>query len=473
MALPVALLSMIASMALAGAAVIASVDVQEGTKHDSGSKSAIAAADAGVNVATMRLSRYANKLTSAEPCLKDSGGILVTTGPPANGCCPPITGIVGSATYSYRVSRADLPCGTYDLCIVSTGMLGGVSRRIEMTFNESSLENGGTTGGGTDKEGGTGGGSFEGLVGQDGIEVGGSADIRVGIGTNGEILGSNKGSIVCGDMRVGVGKKKPEVPQCSNYEVTYGNSTLPSVTSFMPSNIASPTYNSNARITTCSKGLPVGCQTDGYTGNWKSKPPFNPSTRTITLEGNSALTVTGGDYWICALKFKGSSELIMGAGATVRFFFDTPENCGLPSGSTQIDLGGSNRITATGYQPDLKNFDMPGFYLLGSTSRETRVNLGGNNGTNEVIIYGPNTNIELSGSATYKGLLAGKWIKVTGSATVEEDAGFELPPELQPPPKDPSDGEPSQTPGDRLYAAQSYVECTGVPSELEAPNASC
>jgi Tfp pilus assembly protein PilX len=471
MALPVALLSMISSMALAGAAVIATVDVQRGTKHDSGSKSAIAAADAGVNMATMRLSRYANKLTSTEPCLAESGGTLVTSGSPANGWCGPIQGSIGAASYSYWVSRADLPCGTYDLCIVSTGTLDGVSRRIEMTYNESSLQNGGSTGDGTDKEGGSGGGSFEGLLGQDGIEVTGSADLRVGIGTNGEIIGHNKGSIVCGDMRVGIGKKKPEVQQCSNYDVTYGNSNLPPVSSFMPSNIA--TNNSNARITTCSKGLPVGCQTDGYTGSWTSKPPFGPKTRAISLEGHNALTVTGGDYWLCSLKFKGNSELIMGAGATVRFFFDTPENCGLPPGSTQIDLGGSNRITATGYQPDLKNFKMPGFYLLGSTTMETKVNLGGNNGSNEVIVYGPNTNIELSGSATYKGLVAGKWIKVTGSATVEEDAGFELPPELQPPAKDPTDGGGEQTPGDRFYTAQSYVECTGLPTGLEAPNVNC
>jgi hypothetical protein len=472
MALPVALFAMIASMALAGAAVMASVDVQRGTKHDSGSKSAIAAADAGVSVATMRLSRYANKLTPAEPCLEESGGTLVTSAAPASGWCPKITGTVGNATYAYQVSRADLPCGTYDLCIVSTGILAGVSRRIEMTFNESGLQGGGgdqTTDG---EQASSGGGSFEGLVGQDGIEVTGSANLEVGVGTNGEILGHNHGSLVCGDMRVGVGKKKPEVPQCSNYKVTYGNSDLPPVSSFMPSNIA--TVNSNAKITTCSnQKLPVGCQTDGYTGSWTQKPPFNPGTRAISLEGNNALTVTGGDYWICTLKLKGNSELIMGAGAKVRFFFDTPEKCNLPSGSTQIDLGGSNRITATGYQPDFKHFDMPGFYLLGSTSRETKVNLGGNNATNEVVIYGPNTNIELSGSATYKGLIAGKWITVTGSATVEEDAGYELPPELQPPSKEVVEEDENGTPGDRFYTAQSYVECIGVPTALEEPNASC
>ena len=54
MALPTALFAMIASMALASAAVISSVDVQQGTDRDHDSKKAIAAADAGANIALLR-----------------------------------------------------------------------------------------------------------------------------------------------------------------------------------------------------------------------------------------------------------------------------------------------------------------------------------------------------------------------------------------------------------------------------------
>ena len=57
MALPVAMLATVASLGLAGAAVMSTVDVQQGTKRDGGSKSAIAAADAGASLARLRLNR--------------------------------------------------------------------------------------------------------------------------------------------------------------------------------------------------------------------------------------------------------------------------------------------------------------------------------------------------------------------------------------------------------------------------------
>jgi hypothetical protein len=468
MALPTVLFAMMASMGLAGAAVVASVDVQEGTKRDSSTKSAIAAADAGANIATMRLARYSKTLATNQ-CVGESGGVLVATKAVTTGgqlWCPPVSGTVGRGSYTYWVSPAGAACGEYALCVVSVGTVEGASRRIETTFNESSLENGGGTTTEGEDEGGGGGGSFEGLIGQDKIEITGSADIRVGVGTNGEVLGHNNSANVCGDIRVGIGKPKPAVKQCSGYGVSYGNVNLPPVSSFMPANIA--TVNANYRFTTCNKGLPSGCQTDGFTGNW-SKEPYNPKTRTLSLGSQESLTVGGPDYWLCKLDLGGGSELIMRAGSKVRFFFDTPKNCGLAAGTNQIEMNGSSRITSTAYQSTPGNFDMPGFFLLGPG----RVYIGGNNGTNEFIVYGPESEIELKGNATYKGLIAGKTLLVTGSSTVKSDANYELPAELRPPPKsgEQEDGEKVIT--SRLFTPQTYVECNGVVAAGQAPNASC
>ncbi|HWO83447.1 MAG TPA: hypothetical protein VNM38_06620, partial [Solirubrobacterales bacterium] len=296
----------------------------------------------------------------------------------------------------------------------------------------------------------------------------GNADIRVGIGTNGEVIGNNSAANVCGDIRVGIGKPKPSVKQCSGYGVTYGNVNLPPVSSFMPSNIA--TVNANYRFTTCSnKGLPAGCQTDGFTGHW-NKEPFQPlAPRALSLGAQEALTVGGPDYWLCKLTLQGGSELIMKAGSKVRFFFDTPQHCGMSPGATQFEMIGSSRVTSTGYQSTPGNFDMPGFFFLGNG----RVYIGGNNGTNEMIVYGPESEIELKGNATYKGLIAGKTLLVTGSATVKADAGYQLPPELQPPPKTGEDTGGEQVRTSRLFTPQTYVECEGVPATGQAPNSSC
>jgi hypothetical protein len=471
-ALPTALFATIAALALGGVAVMSSIDVQHGTTRDSGSKSAIAAADAGANVATMRLKRDSAELASAS-CLDGAEA-------EAGGWCPPVTGTVGGAEYSYQVSAAGTACGEFALCVVASGTAKGVTRRVEITFNEGPGGSGSSGSGGSTESGesggsSSGGGGVEGMIGQDGIDLSGNADIRVGIGTNGDIVSSGNTSI-CGDIRHGIGKQwttSGNASQCSGYEVTEGNQDLPPVSSFMPSDIA--THNSNNRITVCSSpGNPPECEADTYNGQWSSTAPFNSSNRRITLAGNTTLTVGGGDYWVCSISLSGNSELIMAAGAHVRFFFDTPENCGV---TTQISLSGNNRISATGYQPGESQFDMPGFYLLGSPTIATQVDLSGNySTTDEFVIYGPNTNINISGNATFKGVVAGKRIAMSGNGKFEQDAGFELEPSLNPwesSSSEPSGGstEPTEPDGAPYYTAQYYVECSGPASP--APDAGC
>ena len=117
MALPVALFGMIASMALASAAVITTIDVQHGSKRDNSSKSAIAAADAGANVARLRLARYATVLDAeTAPCLViGTSGLLTASAAETVGgasWCPPVSGTVGGASYTYRVSPDGVACGT-------------------------------------------------------------------------------------------------------------------------------------------------------------------------------------------------------------------------------------------------------------------------------------------------------------------------------------------------------------------------
>ncbi len=456
MALPAALFATVSSLALAGAAVMSTVDVQRGSKRDNGSKSAIGAADAGANVAMMRLNRHAALLTSVKPCFK----LNATTGELEAGAapvsepswCPPIEGEVGGATYSYRVSAYGAGLGVVH--VVSTGTANEVTRRIQLSLTESNLWTGVTK---TDlinketelaeKNGSSQtelnelkeellaaeeelkkSGGIAGLVGREGITASGNSDIHVGVATDGNLTTSGNTSI-CGSIQVGIGKKwthTGNASQCSGYSVTEGNLSLPAVSSFMPSDIA--THNSNGRITACSKGLPAECQKDTYNGSWSKTDPFNPSNRSISLSGNTILTLGGSDYWVCSIQLSGNSKLIMAKGAHVRFFFDTPEHCGT---SNQISMSGNNEITATGYLGTPGHFDMPGFYLLGSPTYTSQVSLSGNSSTtNEFVVYGPDSYINVSGNATFKGIIAGKQIAWSGNGKIEQEKGFEIPPEL-------------------------------------------
>ncbi len=440
MALPTALFATIAAFGLASAAVVASVDTQRGTTRDSRSKQAIAAADAGANIALLRLNRYANALTLATPCLGVSGGNLVLTTKEADGWCPPISGTVGSAGYVYRVTP---PATGVPMSVVSTGTAGGVSRKIDVTFIGS------TVGSVLEKEG---------LIGLEDMNITGSADIHVGIGTNGFVNTTGNAGI-CGNIRHGVGKdwvNTGSASQCQGYVETEANISLPPVSSFMPSDIATSNYNYRLYLCT-SPGVPSGCEQDNFAGaNRSSTVPWDPATRTISMSNSKvSLTLTGGDYFICRLDLNGG-QLIMGEKAPVRIFFDTPEACGLGAGATQIKLNGNSTIQATGYDENAAIYEMPGLYLLGSPSVSTNVELSGNNKTkNEMVMYGPNTNFKLTGGATYIGVIAGKKIEITGNAEITQPTGFK----------------PPQIGGATLYARQSYVECANGTSS--PPNAGC
>lgn len=432
MALPVALLVTVIGFSLASVAVMASVASQRGTARDSGSKNAIASADAAANVAMLRLNRMNGALTAAYPCVGLSGNTLTAVPASADGWCPEVKAVeADGSTYAYRVMPVS-SSGPTD--VVATGAANGVSRRVSVSLNATTV------------------GSVlaaAGLIGQEWISTSGNVEnVKVSMGTNGNVTSSGNVQI-CGDVRHGVGKewiKSGNVKQCSGYEVTEGNEILPEVSTFMPSDIA--THNSDGRLEKCRNGLPEECQTDGYTvngspGNW-SNPPLTtspPRAPTISLSGNTVLTLGGADYWLCSLSLSGNSELIMADGAQVRIFFDTPQNCGLPSGAAQLSFSGNNVIKASGYQPAEGRYDMPGFYLLGNGS----VNLSGNAGTNDLIIYGPKSAISLSGNANYKGVIAGNTLTMSGNGVFSQDPGYE----------------PPQIGGSKLFSRASYQECGG------------
>ncbi|HWN72555.1 MAG TPA: hypothetical protein VNN15_01975, partial [Solirubrobacterales bacterium] len=248
--------------------------------------------------------------------------------------------------------------------------------------------------------------------------------------------------------------------QCKGYGEQEANVTLPPVSTFMPADIA--TNNSNYRLALCTKKttterIPAGCEEDSFTGASRtSTTPWNSSTRTISMnDSKSSLTLTGGDYWICKLDLNGG-QLIMGEKAPVRIFFDTPENCGISSGGTQINLNGGSTISATGYNEDLQIYEMPGFYLTGSTSRTTWVNLNGNvKDENEFVMYGPNTSFNINGNATFIGVIAGKKVNINGNATITQPKGYK-PPEIG---------------GATIYSRQSYIEC--MTTVASPPSAGC
>jgi len=435
MALPTAVFAMVASFALASAAVMASVDSQRGTARDRNSKDAIAAADAGASLALLRLNRFQKSLSSEKPCVGPNG----ETQTPSAGWCPAsATESVNGATFYYYVSAFK---ANSELTVVAVGTAGNVSRRVEVglvTHNEENVFAG------------------EQLIGEDEIQLDGTAvEINTDIGTNGNV-DSNGHATVCGDLRHGIGKESPpEQPQCGG-ELTEGNIELPPIAA--PEDIE--TNNSNCRLAvTCPDPENPNeidpSQVDTYAKGPHEKEtrnatePWDSETRTINVGSNATLTMSGENYFVCKIDLKG--QLIMAAESHIRIYVDTPEHCGLEPGATQVEMEGHSSIVSTGFIVDEESYSLPEIYVMG----ESTVKLGGTADADELLLYAPYSDVSISGNATWTGLLAGKTMTLNGSPTVEEYPG--------PPPKGLN--------FTSLWERTHYVECTG--GTGSPPNASC
>jgi hypothetical protein len=452
MALPMALFAMIASFALASAAVLSSVDAQQGTKRDHESKEAIAAADAGAGVALLRLNRFESKLSASNHCVGPAGESLPEEEPRGSGWCQPTPPeSVGGATFSYMVSA--FKEGS-ELSVVAVGAAGGVSRRVNVKLASPNrkpvfLE--------------------EKMIGESGIELKGGDVLNTSLGTNGSVVESSEGksAVICGNIRKGIGQAAPtpnSPPTCPEQgTVTEGNKTLPPVV--LPEGLE--TNNTNYRLARCTSPAgvlpktPSGCEEDAYQGKSRTgTSPWDPEHRFINIPNGANLTLSGKDYFVCGLFVEGT--LIMASGSEVRIFFDTPEHCtGLKSGNTQIEIGAGGNIESTALDSsacllEARECKVPGLYVMGSPTIPTTVDLGGHAGsTNELVLYAPYSDVKIHGNVTWTGMFAGKTMTISGNATIKSDARIPQPKVFFP----------------GLLERTRYVECTG--ASAIPPDASC
>ncbi|MBS1886858.1 MAG: hypothetical protein JSU06_06685 [Actinobacteria bacterium] len=423
LAVPTALMALLATFGLASVAVLSTVNVQQSTKRDHSSKEAIAAADAGANIAMLRLNRFAKELASYQ-CVGANGEAQV----PSGGWCPrsPIE-TAGGATYYYEVSAYS---GTAGVQVVSRGTSGSVARRVDVSLLLQPPE-------GVFKN--------ENLIGEEGINFkGGAPFIDTTIGTNGSAsTAGNSTPKICGNERKGYGKEAPP-PEC-NGTITEGTKKLPLVSP--PANIA--TVNSNCRLArNCANGEVdiIGKEN----GSSKTGVTFNAETRELTVSSASTtLTMGGENYWLCKLIVK-SGTIIMPVGAHVRIFLDTPEHCKLPAGATQFEIGGQGSITS-GFIPAQGFYEIPGIYMLGNG---TAVLHGTPKGLNELMLYAPLGSVEMLGNAKWNGKIAAHEIQINGSIEFTSSEKLQEPPVTYEP----------------LLQRTRYVECSGTPT---TPNSGC
>ncbi len=451
-ALPVAMLVTIIALALATVPIMASVNTDRSDSRDQANDAALSAADSGANLAVSRQTQMASYLSSSKPCVKLNGTKLEAV-EPESGWCPAIPATtVGNATYTYRVRPTYSSAGaTISVLATGTATTGGrtVTRRLLVSAGSSSPSR-------------TVFGS-EGVVGIDSIVMDGSASIYGDVGTNGYIEWPGNPKIE-GCSKIRVGSPSGEFRKLSWQ--TYPNCPIVKENREYPVPIV-PVTNSNARMFTAggdtytySGGALSGC------GASSKQPSWCPSSKVLRLTSDAAVTLGGSaPYVLCQLFIEGNAKLIMAAGAHIQFIFESPESCGLSSGSTQMFVSNSGTIVSQSYAPTSGNYSAPGFYFVGSSSRETKIVMNGHAEGNNMIVYAPRSRIEVTNGASFGGAILGKSVYLDGGTRVKpEGTGTFNPDENLP--IEGSGGSSQFSPG-------SYVECSAVPTVESEPASGC
>ena len=430
-AVPTVLFMLLGAFTVVSIAVVASINAQSGVVRDQRTKSALTAAEAGVSQA---LIRYNSDLgpPSNQPCLQPSGSSLVAASTQAGtnaGWCQAVSGTSGAGSYSYSIKPTP---STGTLEIVSTGSFSGVTRRVDVFAKSSS---------------GTQVFLDAAVKSQTNITVASNSTIKAGTAAGGDIsIASN--SAQCGAASVGLGHHLTTAGANGYFQNTNCTTALDPA-SVLQQNLTLPpvnqgdaaTNNDNQRITNAARGS--GSPTDLVSGN-RGDISWSATTRQLTVDHNTSLTLTGQTYSLCKLTLLQNSSLYIAASQSVRIYFDSPEACNLPVdqasnpelGTTQMTLDSNSRVTSSTLNPA-----SIAFLFVGSQARRTNIALNSNTLANgscvqNFVVYAPFTNIDVRSNATgnnaikYCGAIAGNAINLNSNVEFDTDSlsqGYTLP----------------------------------------------
>jgi type II secretory pathway pseudopilin PulG len=387
-----AMLFIIGVLVAATASVALTANSQAG--RDQNVKEALAAADSGVRAAAYRI----NVLEPGPlQCVKANSptGDLSLTWVAADGWCPAqVEELPNGASYSYRVSSPEdlVLNGQYQAQrkIVSTGIVGGVERRVLALVNAA-----------------TGAPLFasgKALVGADRLDLSNSARVDGSAASNGDIYLDNS-AIVCGDATPGDGK---QVITSNHSGLCPGFSSQPSGDALVLEPVdqgSAATSNDNARI---------GTQ-DTWTSSGQIE--WNPTARSLKLKNNSTLTLGGNLYSFCHLEITNNAQLIIAArdpGTAVRIYIDAPENCGSTAGAGSVSLTNAGSIVNLNADPTTLQL-----YVVGSDSASTSVSLQSNpQAAFNLVIYAPRSTVSVNNQTRIVGAIAGKRASVDNNSSI-------------------------------------------------------
>ena len=452
-AMPMAILIVAVTLAVATAAIFGSIEAETGTSRDYQSKDAFAAAEAGVNEALLRYNGTdSGSGTSWGTCLPSG-----TPGAPINATswCPAQSGsLPDGSQYSWQIGfpqqTPGAPAPPHTASIVSTGTVqatgaaNGAVRRVEVSASSAAAQTP----------------FFDaGIIGLDFIGVDSNSGLTGDTATNGDVtLASN--TTLCGNVEVGPGRNVLPVgrtPACGG-TITQGVTSLPPVNE---GDVA--TNNNNSNFFTVNPVV-SGQKSRACFGGRNATGATDTSCKARELVisrggGGTWVTLNGGNYSFCRLELQQGTGLYIANGATVTIYFDSPENCPQSSFSVpQMLMEQNTAISATG--GTAVNLAL---LFVGSDSIQTQIVMASNTSApvtcnQDFVIYAPRTAVELRSNSYFCGAVAGKSIHIDSNTTIRASNAaqqFPLPGWVE------------------HYAVDGFQECGPIPTGSTTPNAGC
>jgi hypothetical protein len=416
--LPSAIAVLLVLAMLTGAAIALSTRTSSSTTRDDNVKAALEAAEAGLQVASYRLTQLEPK---EKECINGSG-YETPSGKKVEAteiiyCKMSSEEPLGNKAYfQFQVSLpletgancagtvGAIPTGYVVRCLTSEGMVSSVHQRLSMRVESKAGESLFTT---------------KGIEGLKEVKISGSVKVPAVVSSNEKIIGEgsaafDKGFELCpekGTFKPAAGKERNASGvtvggvggMLANPPLEVTRASGCPLKAPYPSNHATAASNEDSRIGKEDEFFTEGKAANKFTGS----PNYE-----LTLASNARLTLGGSKYYFCNFHAERNSRLKIAPTAKVAIFIDSPEDkeSKCPKGTGKFEGEGEFIVENEAKTPAALLIDV---YGKGPFTFANGSSLEGS-------IYAPEAEVKINGGTKFKGGIVGSVVHIENGTGIFE-----------------------------------------------------
>ena len=405
-AMYIVIMAMTVVLVLAASVASGSVATITGVNKDNVATRAFQAAEAGAQTALHRINLIqpaTNQCVTTAATAPQNGSVWCAATSPES--------IGAGQVFKYQVStESSTGCtGTSfgasysERCIVATGTVAGVSRRVIQRVVSSS---------------GAVPFPVPGLLGLNAVSIGNNTTSSAAVGSNGQLTINNNATLTGGVYRWA---NSPAPAVGINASITPAVSTFPLAYSLSVPNMIHPTTNIDSKTSNDNGRLLSGASPADSCSSGAGSCYTNTvsSPRTLSLGNNASVTLGGSVYNFCNITMGNGASINISSSAKTIIFIDSPDR--LPSSGCAAGQGGissGNNAVFSNPSGDPTALEL---IIYGSTAQPTF--FLPNNITLAAAIYAPTTAVNFKNNGDFSGGISAKSIDIKNNASWDSRVG--------------------------------------------------